>query len=135
MEKPVTVTVFPKLNVDSCGTSCGVSCNSCSGCDSKCGFSQDEEEPMNDLYFALEEIGFKVCKNCKVDFVNTSDIDYSIERLNMVLVTSGKSTVTHYTYGEYMNEHAPIIALNSNIVSEGKIPTKEELNKAFAKHS
>jgi hypothetical protein len=135
MEKPVTVTVFPKLNVDSCGTSCGVSCNSCSGCDSNCGFTQSEEESMNDLYFALEEIGFKKCTNCKVDFVNTSDIDYSIERLNMVLVTSGKSTVTHYTYGEYMNQHAPIIALNSNIISEGKIPSKEELDKAFAKYA
>ena len=88
---------------------------------------------MDELYFALEEIGFKVCKNCKVDFVNTSDIDYSIERLNMVLVTSGKPVVTHYTYGEYMNDHAPIIALNSNIISEGKIPSKEEMDKAFSK--
>ena len=133
MDKPVTVTVFPKLNVNSCGTSCGVSCNSCTGCDSNCGFTQDEGEQMDELYFALEEIGFKVCKNCKVDFVNTSDIDYSIERLNMVLVTSGKPVVTHYTYGEYMNDHAPIIALNSNIISEGKIPSKEEMDKAFSK--
>ena len=90
---------------------------------------------MNELYFALEEIGFKVCKNCKVDFVNGGDINYSIERLNMVLVTSGKPTVTHYTYGEYMNEHAPIIALNSNIISEGRIPSKDELDKAFTKHT
>ena len=70
-----------------------------------------------------------------MDFVNTSDIDYSIERLNVVLVTSGKPTVTHYTYGEYMNEHAPIIALNNKIVSEGRIPTKEELDKVFAEVS
>jgi hypothetical protein len=132
MEKPVKVTVFPRLNMDSCGTACGVSCNSCSGCDSNCGFTQEEGSQMDDLYFDLEEIGFKVCKHCKMDFVNTSDIDYSIERLNMVLVTSGKPPVTHYTYGEYMNENAPIIALNSIIVSEGKIPTKEELDKVFA---
>jgi len=132
MEKPVTVTVFPKLNMDSCGTSCGVACTSCTACDTNCGFTQNEEEQMDELYFALEEIGFKVCKNCSLDFVNPSDIDYSIERLNMVLVTSGKSPVTHYTYGEYMNEHAPIIALNSNIISEGRIPSKDELDKAFS---
>lgn len=90
---------------------------------------------MDELYFALEEVGFKVCTNCKVDFVDTADIDYSIERLNMVLVTSGRPAVTHYTYGEYMNEHAPIIALNSVILSEGRIPSKDELDKAFAKHS
>jgi len=132
MAKRVTVTVFPKLNNDSCGTACGVSCTSCSGCDTNCGFSEAEEEQMDDLYFRLEEIGFKTCPDCRMDYVNTSDIDYSIERLNMVLVTSGKSTVTHYTYGEYMNENAPIIALNSKIISEKRIPTKAELNKAFA---
>ena len=131
----MTVTVFPKLNMDSCGTSCGVACTSCTSCDTNCGFTQNEEEQMDELYFALEEVGFKVCTNCKVDFVDTADIDYSIERLNMVLVTSGRPAVTHYTYGEYMNEHAPIIALNSVILSEGRIPSKDELDKAFAKHS
>lgn len=135
MDKLVKVTVFPKLNMDSCGTSCGVACTSCTACDTNCGFTQSEEEQMDNLYFLLEEVGFKVCQNCNVDFVNTSDIDYSIERLNMVLVTSGKPTVTHYTYGEYMTEHAPIIALNSNILSEGRIPTKEELGLAFAKYA
>jgi len=90
---------------------------------------------MDNLYFSLEEIGFKVCQNCKVEFVNTTDIDYSIERLNMVLATSGKSTVTHYTYGEYMNENAPVIALNSKIISEKSIPTKDELDKVFASYS
>lgn len=90
---------------------------------------------MNELYFALEEVGYKACQNCRVEFINTADIDYSIERLNMALVTSGKSTVTHYTYGEYMNQHAPIIALNSNIVSEGRVPSKDELDKAFEKYS
>jgi hypothetical protein len=132
MAKRVTVTVFPKLNKDSCGTACGVSCNSCSGCDSNCGFTEAEGEQMDNLYFKLEEIGFKTSPDCRMDYVNTSDIDYSIERLNMVLVTSGKSTVTHYTYGEYMNENAPIIALNSKIISERRIPTKDELSKAFA---
>lgn len=131
MAKRVTVTVFPRLNIDSCGTACGVSCNSCSGCDSNCGFTQAEEE-MDDLYFRLEEIGFQSCPDCRVEFVNTSDTDYSIERLNMVLVTSGKKPVTHYTYGEYMNENAPIIALNSKIVSEKRIPTKVELELVFS---
>jgi hypothetical protein len=135
MAKRVTVTVFPRLNMDSCGTACGVSCNSCTGCDTNCGFTQVEEEQMDNLYFSLEEIGFKTSPDCRVEYVDTSDIDYSIERLNMVLVTSGKSTVTHYTYGEYMTENAPIIALNSKIISEKSIPTKDELSKVFAVYS
>jgi hypothetical protein len=81
----------------------------------------------------LEEIGYSTCDNCNLEFVDTKDIDYSIERLNMVLVTSGEETVTHYTYGEYMTENAPIIALNSKILAKGKILTKEELSKAFEK--
>ena len=90
---------------------------------------------MDNLYFSLEEVGFKTSPDCRVDYVDTSDIDYSIERLNMVLVTSGKSTVTHYTYGEYMNENAPIIAINNKIISEKSIPTKDELSKVFAGYS
>ena len=90
---------------------------------------------MDNLYFSLEEIGFKTSPDCRVEYVDTSDIDYSIERLNMVLATSGKSTVTHYTYGEYMNENAPVIALNSKIISEKSIPTKDELDKVFAGYS
>ena len=68
-----------------------------------------------------------------MEFVDTKDIDYSIERLNMVLVTSGEGTVTHYTYGEYMTENAPIIAMNSKIVTKGRVPSKEELVEAFTK--
>ncbi|MBE0633663.1 hypothetical protein IH574_03755, partial [Candidatus Bathyarchaeota archaeon] len=128
MSKQVKVTVFPRLNADSCGTGCGVSCSSCTGCDQNCGFSESEQEQMDDLYFILEEIGYSTCDNCNLEFVDTKDIDYSIERLNMVLVTSGEETVTHYTYGEYMTENAPIIALNSKILAKGKIPTKEELS-------
>lgn len=135
MDNLVTVTVFPKLNMNSCGTNCGVSCTSCTACDTNCGFTDNQEEQMDELYFSLEEIGFKVCSKCRVEFIDTGDINYSIERLNMVLVTSGKPTVTHYTYGEYMNDNAPIIALNSNIVSEGRIPSKDELAKAFAKYA
>jgi hypothetical protein len=133
MSKQVKVTVFPRLNADSCGTGCGISCSSCTGCDQNCGFNESEQEQMDDLYFTLEEIGYSTCDNCNLEFVDTKDIDYSIERLNMVLVTSGEETVTHYTYGEYMTENAPIIALNSKILAKGKIPTKEELSKAFEK--
>ena len=86
---------------------------------------------MDDLYFMLEEIGYNSCEECSLEFVDTKDIDYSIERLNMVLVTSGEDTVTHYTYGEYMTEYAPIIALNSVIVAKGRVPTKAELVEAF----
>ncbi len=90
---------------------------------------------MDDLYFLLEEIGFVACDECNVEFVDTTDIDYSIERLNMVLVTSGEGTVTHYTYGEYMTENAPIIAMNSKIVSKHKIPSKRELIEVFESFS
>lgn len=86
---------------------------------------------MDDLYFRLEEIGFTVYDEFNVESVDTTDIDYSIERLNMVLVTSGEGTVTHYTYGEYMTENAPIIAMNRRIVSKSKIPTNQELVKFF----
>jgi hypothetical protein len=131
MSKPVKVTVFPRLNADICGTGCGISCVSCTSCDENCGFKESEQELMDDLYFLLEEIGYNKCDTCRLEFVDVSDIDYSIERLNMVLVTSGEETVTHYTYGEYMTENAPIIALNSTIVMKGRIPTKDELVKAF----
>ena len=86
---------------------------------------------MDDLYFLLEEVGYDACDNCQLEFIDTSDIDYSIERLNVVLVTSGEETVTHYTYGEYMTENSPIIALNSKIITKGRIPSKQELTKAF----
>jgi hypothetical protein len=89
---------------------------------------------MDDLYFLLEEVGHNACEQCDLEFIDLTDIDYSIERLNMVLVPSGEITVTHYTYGEYMTENAPIIALNSFIVSKGKIPKKEELVKAFSNY-
>lgn len=131
MSKPVTVTVFPRLNADSCGTGCGIACPKCTSCDQNCGFQESEREIMDDLYFRLEEIGFTVYDEFNVESVDTTDIDYSIERLNMVLVTSGEGTVTHYTYGEYMTENAPIIAVNSRIVSKQKIPTKQELVKFF----
>lgn len=131
MNKPVKVTVFPRLNADSCGTGCGVSCSSCTGCDQNCGFKELDQEQMNDLCFLLEEVGHNKCDNCQLEFINVTDIDYSIERLNMILVTSGEETVTHYTYGEYMTESSPIIAINSKIITKGRIPSKQELIKVF----
>ena len=86
---------------------------------------------MDDLYFLLEEVGHNECHDCDLEFIDVSDIDYSIERLNMVLVTSGEETVTHYTYGEYMTENSPIITLNSKIITKGRIPSKQELTEAF----
>ena len=86
---------------------------------------------MDDLYFLLEEVGHDKCDNCQLEFIDTSDIDYSIERLNVVLVTSGEETVTHYTYGEYMTGNSPIIAVNSKIITKGRIPSKRELAKVF----
>lgn len=125
------VTVFPRLNADSCGTGCGVSCSSCTGCDQNCGFKELDQEQMDDLYFLLEEVGHNKCDNCHLELINVTDIDYSIERLNMILVTSGEETVTHYTYGEYMTESSPIIAINSKIITKGRIPSKQELIKVF----
>ena len=86
---------------------------------------------MDDLYFLLEEVGHNQCENCQLEFIDVNDIDYSIERLNVVLVTSGEGTVTHYTYGEYMTEYSPIIAINRKIITKGRIPSKQELKKAF----
>ena len=131
MNKPVKVTVFPRLNTDSCGTGCGVSCSSCTGCDQNCGFKELDQEQMDDLYFLLEEVWHNKCDNCQLELINLTDIDYSIERLNMILVTSGEETVTHYTYGEYMTESSPIIAINSIIITKGRIPSKQELIKVF----
>jgi hypothetical protein len=133
MDKSVIVTVFPRLNADICGTGCGVSCLSCSGCNLNCGFTESEQEEMDNLFFLLEEIGYTLYEDYKVEFIDTSDIDYSIERLNMILVTSSEETVTHYTYGEYMTENSPILAINSIIVIKGKIPNKKELESAFSK--
>jgi len=86
---------------------------------------------MDDLYFLLEEIGYGKYDNCMLEFVDTSDIDYAIERLNVVLVTNGEETVTHYTYGEYMTENSPLITINSKIITKGRIPSKQELIEAF----
>lgn len=135
MSNPVKVTVFPRLNADICGTGCGIACPKCTSCDQNCGFQESEQELMDDLYFLLEEIGHTAIDDCSLEFIDVTDIDYSIERLNMVLVTSGEGTVTHYTYGEYMTENAPLIALNSVIVSKGKIPSKGELIEAFARYN
>jgi len=88
---------------------------------------------MDDLYFLLEEVGHNKCDNCDLEFIDTNDIDYSIERLNVVLVTSGEKTVTHYTFGEYMTENSPLIAVNSKIIAKGRIPSKQELAKVFEK--
>jgi hypothetical protein len=131
--KKIKVTVFPRLNVDSCGTGCGISCASCTGCDQNCGFLDSNQELMDDLYFLLEEAVYNICDYCNLEIIDTSNIDYSIERLNVVLVTSGLETVTHYTYGEYMTENAPVIAINNVILTQGRIPTKEEITKTFNK--
>ena len=56
---------------------------------------------MDDLYFLLEEIGYNKCDTCRLEFVDVSDIDYSIERLNMVLVTSGRDSNSLYLWRVY----------------------------------
>ena len=87
---------------------------------------------MDEFYFMLEEVGYKLKKDFRIEFVDTKDIDYSIERLNVVLVTSGESPVTHYTYGEYMTLSAPIVTVNNRIVCKGEVPCRDELEKAIA---
>ena len=131
MSKSVKITVFPRLNADSCGTGCGVFCFSCTSCDLNCGFKEHIQEQMDDLYFLLEEVVYNICDNCQLEFIDVSDINYSIEQLNVVLVTSGEETITHYTYGEYMTENSPIIAINSKIITKARIPSKQELIKIF----
>lgn len=133
--KKIKVTVFPRLNIDSCGTGCGVPCSSCTSCDKNCGFLDSNQELMDDLSFLLEEVVYNICEYCNLEMIDTSNIDYSIERLNVILVTSGFETVTHYTYGEYMTENAPIIAINNVILTQGRIPTKEEISETFSRLS
>ncbi len=84
---------------------------------------------MDDIYFLLEEIGYELDTEFKVQFIDTGDVYYAIERLNMILVTNEEPPVTHGTYGEYLTVSAPLIAVNNRIVAVGEIPDKNILKE------
>ena len=129
--KPLRVSVFPRLNLDTCGTGCGVHCSQCTACDRRCSFLEWEREALDDLYFQLEEVFHTWPGGFQVEFVDLRDIDYALERLNMVLVTSGEKPLTHYTYGEYMTRNAPLMAINDVLVCRGGIPPKAALKRIY----
>jgi hypothetical protein len=130
MERPVKFTVFPPMNANSCSDGCAVSCTSCSSCGSNCGFQETRQEHLDDLLFALEEIGYKLGRKFMVEFIDTASALYTIERLNMLLVPNDEPTVDGETYGEFMNVAAPVIAVDDHILFMGEYPSKEELEKA-----
>lgn len=130
MERPVKFTVFPPINADSCSDGCSVSCTSCSSCASSCGFQETRQEHLDDLSFMLEEIGFNLGRRFQVEFVDTGSVLYTIERLNMLLVSNDEPTVDGETFGEFMNVAAPVIAVDNHILFMGEYPGKEELEKA-----
>jgi len=130
MERPVKFTVYPPINADSCSDGCGVSCTSCASCASSCGFQETRQERLDDLSFMLEEIGFKLGRRFQVEFVDTGSVLYTIERLNMLLVSNDEPTVDGETFGEFMNIAAPVIAVDNHILFMGEYPGMEELEKA-----
>ncbi len=124
MEKSIKVTVFPRPNSDVCGSGCSISCASCGKCEISCGFYEAELELMDKLYFMMEEIGYNLGKQVEMEIIDTGDLQYYLERLNMVLITNGESPVNYEYYGEYMTISAPLIAVNKRIVAMGEIPEK-----------
>ncbi|MCW4050448.1 MAG: hypothetical protein NWE89_12010 [Candidatus Bathyarchaeota archaeon] len=129
MEKPVNVTVFPRPNSGSCGSGCNTSCASCSSCGISCGFYEAEQELMDDLYFLLKEIGSYIGKRFLIELIDTADVNYAIERLNVVLATNSEQQVNHQTYGNYLTVSGPLVAVNNHIVSVGDIPEKNVLTE------
>ena len=130
MERPVRFTVFRPINADCCSDGCSVSCASGSTCGSSCGFQETRQERLDDLFFALEEVGYKLGRRFVVEFIDTGSALYTIERLNMLLVPNDEPTVDGETFGEFMNVAAPVIAVDNHILFMGEYPGKEELEKA-----
>jgi hypothetical protein len=82
---------------------------------------------MEDIYFMLEEIGYKLGREFVIETIDTGNTLYSIERINVMLVSMGETPVNHETYAEYIMHSVPLIAVNNKIVSIGEIPKKEKL--------
>jgi hypothetical protein len=121
------ITVFPRPNSDSCGLGCSVSCASCVFCGITCGFYEAELDFIDDLYLTLEEIGYRLGMKIEMEVIDTGNVEYSIDRLNMVLSENGEPAVDPVRYGEYMIVSAPLIAVNSKIVAMGEVPEMEFL--------
>jgi hypothetical protein len=130
MERPLKFTVFPPINVDSCGEGCSVSCARCSSCSSRCGFQEARQEHLDDLSFMVEEIGFTLGRSFQVELVDTDSVLYTIERLNMLLVSNEEPTVDGETFGEFMNIASPVIAVDNHILFMGEYPCEKALEKA-----
>jgi len=86
---------------------------------------------MEDLYFMLEEIAYKLSRKLIIETVDTGDTLYAIERLNVLLFHNGESQVSHETYPEYIMHSVPLIAVDNKIVSIGEMPKKERLFRSI----
>lgn len=124
MSGVVRITVFPGYMMDSC-INCTLDSSSCASC--KNGSFDAQMELMDDLYFMLEEISYKLSRDVLIETVDTSDTLYALERLNVILFINGEAQVTLDTYPEYIIHSVPLIAVNNKIVCIGEVPDKEEL--------
>lgn len=126
------VSIFPK----SPNAGFGAGCSGCSGCSSvgSTGPSLEaEQEALEDLTFRLEEIGYEKGEPINVSVIDVSDVNYTLELLNVALVTSGSSErITHDNYNMFMTHNAPIITVNNKIIFKGKIPRKDELVESLS---
>jgi hypothetical protein len=130
MSDVVRITVFPGYMMDSC-VNCSLDSASCTNCET--GSFEAQIELMDDLYFMLEEIAFKLTKEVVIETIDTGNTLYAIERLNVLLYLNGESQVTHETYPEYIMHSVPLIAVDNKIVSIGVLPDKEEFLKTIKK--
>ncbi|MBD3206868.1 hypothetical protein GF319_11080 [Candidatus Bathyarchaeota archaeon] len=130
MSDVVRITVFPGYMMESC-VDCSLSSHSCANCDT--GSLETQMQLMDDLYFMLEEIAYKLSRELIIETIDTSDTLYAIERLNVLLFLNGEAQVSHETYPEYIMHSVPLIAVDNRIVSVGEMPKKENLFKSIRK--
>jgi hypothetical protein len=124
----VKVSIFPKSPNASCSSGCGASCSSCSTFGSTGINYLTELEAMDELQFRLEEVSFETDQELKIQMVDTSNLNYTLELLNVALITSGEAErVSHENFDEFMTKNGPIITMNNIVQFKGKLPTKKEL--------
>ena len=128
MSDVVRITVFPGYMMESC-VDCLLESPSCANCET--GSLEAQIQLMDDLYFMLEEIAYKLSRKLIIETVDTGDTLYAIERLNVLLFHNGEAQVSHETYPEYIMHSVPLIAVDKKIVSIGEMPKKERLFKSI----
>jgi hypothetical protein len=122
------ITVFPGYMMESC-FNCFLESRSCINCEK--GSFEAQRQLMDDLYFTLEEIAYKLSREVVIETIDTSDTQYAVERLNVLLFHNGEAQVSYENYPEYIMHSVPLIAVNNKIVSIGEIPEKEYLLRSI----